>query len=151
MGATWQKKDWHVPGADRRGSKRGNQSSRGVPRMQYRMVFHIWPDFSISTCLTRSVATVQADAAQRSFSAAGEGVVWAVMDSGINASHPHFALHSNVDTTSLLHQDFTSVPGAGPADCADRFAWRRDACGGDVLLKRCVVPCRLRQVRESFV
>jgi serine protease AprX len=84
-----------------------------VPRMQYRMVFHIWPDFSISTCLTHSVATVKADAAQRSFSAVGEGVVWAVMDSGINASHPHFALHSNVDTTSLLHQDFTSVPGAG--------------------------------------
>jgi hypothetical protein len=30
----------------------------------YRAIFHIWPDFPVSPCITKSVATIKADAAQ---------------------------------------------------------------------------------------
>jgi serine protease AprX len=80
---------------------------------KYRAIFHIWPDFEISACINKSVATVKADAAQSSFSARGAGITWAVMDSGIQGNHPHFTKYGNIDPTSPLHQDFT-VDGSGP-------------------------------------
>jgi serine protease AprX len=80
-----------------------------------RAIFHIWPDFEVSACINKSVATVKADAAQNSFSAWGTGITWAVMDSGIKHDHPHFEKHKNVDTTSDWHKDFT-VDGDGPFD-----------------------------------
>jgi serine protease AprX len=80
-----------------------------------RAIFHIWPDFEVSACINKSVATVKADAAQNSFSAWGTGITWAVMDSGIKFDHPHFRKHNNVDKTSDWHKDFT-VDGAGPFD-----------------------------------
>jgi serine protease AprX len=58
--------------------------------------------------MNRSVSTVKADAAHLSFSALGEGIVWAVMDSGIDESHPHFAQHKNLEVgPDLEHMDFT--------------------------------------------
>jgi serine protease AprX len=80
---------------------------------KYHAIHHIWPDFPIRSCITQSVATVKADAAYSSFGAAGKGITWAVMDSGINADHPHFKLHGTIDPSSDLHCDFTdteSVP-----------------------------------------
>ncbi len=59
----------------------------------YRAIFHIWPDFPVSPCVTKSVATVKADAAQIAFSARGADIVWAVADSGINP-HEHFLRHT---------------------------------------------------------
>ena len=56
--------------------------------LRCRAVFRIWPDFEISACINKSVSTVKADAALQSFSASGEGITWAVMDSGIDASPP---------------------------------------------------------------
>ena len=55
-----------------------------------RAIYHIWPDFEIKSLIYRSISTVKADAAQTSFSAYGEGIVWAVLDSGIDATHPAF-------------------------------------------------------------
>ena len=70
----------------------------------------IWPDFPIAARLTKSVSTVKADAARRSFSADGSGIVWAVLDSGIQGDHIHFVLHSNLATPApLVHRDFTQV------------------------------------------
>ncbi|CAN5723384.1 hypothetical protein BH20VER1_BH20VER1_29730 [soil metagenome] len=80
---------------------------------KHRAIYHIWPDFEISACISKSIATVKADAAQNSFSARGAGITWAVMDSGIERSHPHFATHNNIDPTSTWHKDFT-VDGGGP-------------------------------------
>lgn len=80
-----------------------------------RAIFHIWPDFEVSACINKSIATVKADAAQNSFSAWGTGITWAVMDSGIKHDHPHFEKHKNVDPTSEWHKDFT-VDGDGPFD-----------------------------------
>ena len=54
------------------------------------VVYRIWEDNDINVSLTRSLATVKADAAQRSFQARGDNVVWAVLDSGVQGNHPHF-------------------------------------------------------------
>ncbi|MBW3655232.1 MAG: S8 family peptidase [Gemmatimonadetes bacterium] len=73
-----------------------------------RAIYRVWPDFPVRALVTRSLSTVKADAARVSFSAMGEGVVWAVLDSGIEGNHPHFALHRNLDLPDPLeHHDFT--------------------------------------------
>src|SRR5919106_4300 len=64
--------------------------------------------------MNRSVSTVKADAAHLSFSALGKDIVWAVMDSGIDKTHPHFSCHQNLDLgPEFDHKDFTDS-GADP-------------------------------------
>ena len=75
-------------------------SSKPPDPSKCRAIFHIWPDFEISACINKSIATVKADAAQNSFSASGAGITWAVMDSGIDATHQHFSKHGNIDPAS---------------------------------------------------
>jgi serine protease AprX len=83
-----------------------------------RPIFRVWPDFPIAPLINKSVSTVKADAARVSFSALGEGVVWAVLDSGIDKDHVHFDLHTNVlDDDSLKPMDFTG----GNSPCTDEF------------------------------
>jgi subtilisin family serine protease len=85
-------------------------------------VRRVWLDFAIGPLTNRSFATVKADAAARSFSAAGEGVVWAVMDSGVDATHRHFVKHRNLQLDPpLLHLDFTGEGGAVADPLADEF------------------------------
>ena len=96
----------------------GNSSKPPDPS-KFRAIFHIWPDFEVSACINKSIATVKADAAQNSFSARGAGITWAVMDSGIQHDHPHFRKYANVDPASPLHKDFT-VDGTGPFDDQER-------------------------------
>ena len=73
-----------------------------------RAVYRIWPDFPIRALLVRSVSTVKADAAHSSFAAFGMGIVWAVVDSGVDANHPHFKTYKNVALGEKLeHYDFT--------------------------------------------
>jgi len=76
------------------------------------VVYRIWEDQAVATTLTKSIATVKADAAQRAFQAFGDGIVWAVLDSGIQADHPHFAgtqpQFKNDDILRpVVHKDFT--------------------------------------------
>src|SRR6516165_9260821 len=106
--------------------KRGKSSVQSGTAASYRFraIYRIWPDFKISPCITKSVATVKADAAQTSFCAHGTDITWAIMDSGIDANHPHFALHGNLDPASPLHADFTdtaNVPKGSNAALIDRF------------------------------
>src|SRR6185312_1387849 len=54
-------------------------------------IFRVWPDYPLYPLVDRSVKTVKADAAWRSFDAMGRRIVWAVIDSGIQADHKHFA------------------------------------------------------------
>lgn len=73
-----------------------------------RAVYKVWPDFEVRPFLTESTATVKADAARIAFSAMGEGITWAVADTGIDATHPHFAMHANLDIPlPVVHMDFT--------------------------------------------
>ena len=78
-------------------------------------IYHIWPDFMIKKLTTKSLSTVKADAARNAFSALGQDMVWAVMDSGIDGTHPHFKKHNNLDSPDepdpLQHRDFTVLSG----------------------------------------
>ncbi len=99
-------------------SDTGSGHLKTLPKIEpskFRAIFRIWPDFEISACINKSIATVKADAAQNSFSAHGTGITWAVMDTGIKHDHEHFRKHSNIDPVSKWHKDFTA-DGAGPFD-----------------------------------
>jgi serine protease AprX len=110
----------------RQPKKRGKASVQSGTAAVYRFraIYRIWPDFKISPCITKSLATVKADAAQTSFCAHGIDITWVIMDSGIDANHPHFVRHRNVDPASPLHADFTdtpNVPKGGNAALIDCF------------------------------
>ena len=78
-------------------------------------IHKVWPDFDAEPMLQRTVSTVKADAARISFSATGKSIVWAVIDSGIDAGHPHFKLHHNLELQlPLQHADFTKTDGGSP-------------------------------------
>jgi serine protease AprX len=82
-------------------------------------IYRIWEDAEIRPCLTSSIATVKADAAQTAFAAEGRDIVWAVADSGIDASHPHFGRYANLILPApLSHADFT---GCGNGPLSDEF------------------------------
>ncbi len=73
-----------------------------------RAIYRVWPDFPVQALTDRSVSTVKGDAAQRSFAAMGTGTTWAVIDSGIDAKHPHFKAYDNLGgDVAHLHKDFT--------------------------------------------
>jgi subtilisin family serine protease len=73
----------------------------------HRSIHHIWPDFEVKAQLTKTISTVKADAAQKAFGAFGKGIVWAVMDSGIDVTHPHFNGHANVQLEPpFAHKSF---------------------------------------------
>ena len=71
--------------------------------LKQRSIHRIWPDFKVSAQIDHSVSTVKGDAALKSYAASGEGVVWAVVDSGIMADHPHFGKFAA--TTRAAHVD----------------------------------------------
>jgi len=74
-------------------------------------VYRVWEDTEIHPCLTRSLATIKGDACHRAFNSFGEGIVWGVLDSGIDKTHPHFAPDA-IDVT--LSQTF--VGGSATED-----------------------------------
>lgn len=74
-----------------------------------RCIYRIWPDFQVKALTDRSVQTVKADAAYRSFSASGRHIVWAVVDSGIQADHPHFGDRSQPKRHRLLYEDIVDL------------------------------------------
>jgi serine protease AprX len=72
-----------------------------------RAIYRIWPDFPVQALIDRSGTTVKADAAGRSYDAMGRGITWAVVDSGVDAGHPHFARGTLDGDVAGLHRDFT--------------------------------------------
>lgn len=99
------------------------------------VVYRIWEDSDVAVTLTRSLTTVKADAAQRSFHALGEGIVWAVLDSGIDGDHVHFeekqTLHGRIDSLGVRapieHRDYTPD---GEAQLAEQIHANDDARRG---------------------
>lgn len=96
-----------------------------------RIIYKLWPDFPVKPLVDRSVATVKADAASKSYSATGAGITWAVIDSGIDGAHPHFGNAATEESrlrsvlhhpdVADLHFDFTrngAPPDDGPPDAA---------------------------------
>jgi subtilisin family serine protease len=87
----------------------------------YRTIYRLWPDFPVRPLISRSVSTIKADAALRSFEATGAGICWAVLDSGVDAAHPHFGTegggHLLLDpSVRNLHRCFVEVEGERPPD-----------------------------------
>ena len=88
------------------------------------VVYRIWEDTDISVSLTRSLVTVKVDAAQRAFQARGDGIVWAVLDSGIAEGHPHFKCadspYGPIDSLTidppLAHTDYTPLQDGALVD-----------------------------------
>lgn len=93
-------------------------------------IFRVWPDYPLHPQIDRSAATVKANAAWRSYDACGHGIVWAVIDSGIDACHPHFSQLELAfagrgedlpqGLTSQLHRDFSFL--VNPDDPAQTAA-----------------------------
>ena len=82
----------------------------------------IWPDFEVQALTDRTIATVKADAARNAFGALGRDILWAVVDSGIDAGHPHFQKHGNLKLEPpLRHCDFTTF-GEFDEDESERAA-----------------------------
>jgi subtilisin family serine protease len=86
-----------------------SRAARGMSHK--RAIYRVWPDFEVQAFTNKSIATVKADAAQRSFDARGADIVWAVIDSGIDATHPHFRSHETLEKLPppLDHLDFSST------------------------------------------
>lgn len=112
-----------------------------------RAIYRIWPDFEFEALTTRSISTVKADAARNAFGALGEGIVWAVMDSGIDGTHPHFLKHKNLEITglgiegeetSLQHRDFTRIDSGPHTALQDRYGHGTHVAGiiaGETILR----------------
>ncbi|MGI4873124.1 MAG: S8 family peptidase [Janthinobacterium lividum] len=80
-------------------------------RVGQRAIYHIWSDFELTPHVNKSISTIKGDAAQAAYSAYGEGIVWAVIDSGIDYTHPHFATYDTLKLElPLVHTDFTAPP-----------------------------------------
>ena len=69
----------------------------------------MWPDLVVDAHLDRSLTTIKADAAERTYGCSGTGVVWGVLDSGIDENHPHFTQYETLtaDAVKDLHRDFS--------------------------------------------
>src|SRR5215831_15917937 len=87
-------------------------------------IYRIWEDNDINVALTRSLATIKVDAAQRAFRARGDGIVWAVLDSGIEGKHGHFKVEQSpfgrIDSLTLdapvVHKDYTPLQNGALVD-----------------------------------
>jgi subtilisin family serine protease len=78
-----------------------------------RTIYRIWPDFRVHAHIDGSLTTIKSDAAARTYGTSGAGIVWAVIDSGIDKDHPHFAGGTVTDpAVARLHRDFTGLLAA---------------------------------------
>jgi len=83
------------------------------------VIRHAWPDYVLFAQVDRSAPTVKVDAARRAFNANGSGIVWAVIDTGIDAKHRHFSQlelsregrvpPDQLRRTGGLHRDFSRL------------------------------------------
>ena len=64
--------------------------------MQGLLVKRIWRNEVKRALLETSINAIHANAAHAGYRAYGRGITWAVLDSGVNADHPHFATHKNI-------------------------------------------------------
>ena len=82
-----------------------------------RAINRIWPDLPIQPQSTyrSAAAAASALAARRSYSAFGQGIVWALIDSGIEASHQHFVTHDTFGSeVAPLHRSFVGETSEDP-------------------------------------
>lgn len=119
------------------------------------LVHKIWLNHAVSRFVFESGKTVKCDAARAAFSAAGEGVVWAVADTGIDRRHHHFRAHATlVLPDGIEHKDFTGSADPLVDDdghgthvagiIAGATVRRRRAIGAEMRPRRLVVQQKVR-------
>lgn len=59
-------------------------------------IARIWKNSEKRALLDKSTQVVQAYTAQLGYGATGRGVAWAILDTGVVASHPHFKTYNNI-------------------------------------------------------
>lgn len=73
-------------------------------------IYRIWLDHQLKAqhaAKQTHLRAIKADAALRAFSASGEGVVWALCDTGVAARHRHFSTHATLELPEgLEHRSF---------------------------------------------
>lgn len=74
-------------------------------------VYRVWEDREVRACLTKSRATIKADASHKAFDAMGRDIMWAVLDSGIDAAHAHFHFDGMDSVDATLSKDYTKEGG----------------------------------------
>jgi serine protease AprX len=118
----------HIADTYVRGHLTINQTKRVVRKDQEdtppekRAIYRVWPDFSLKLLIDKSVATIKADAARRSYDATGTDIVWAVIDSGIQGTHPHFQPYDTLGgSVAKLHRDFTQDDPTTGTPLVDEF------------------------------
>ena len=90
------------------------RTAESHPLARHLAIRRIWLNHPIRPQIDKSVGTIKADAARRAFLADGVGVVWAVIDSGIDAAHLHFRDRRNLELDPpLAHQDFSGADFTG--------------------------------------
>ena len=100
----------------------GKPSVIGRKKIIKRAIFHIWLDHALEGLIFESFRTVKSDAANLAFSARGNDIVWAVIDSGIDEGHPHFEMHENLDLPpGIEHRDFTATNKAAEQPLRDGY------------------------------
>jgi serine protease AprX len=78
-----------------------------VVHRESRAIRKVWESTPIRPLTTVSIRTVKADAAHAAFTALGQGITWAVLDSGIQAGHPHFTHFATLKVAPpLMHRSF---------------------------------------------
>ena len=88
-----------------------------------RAIYQIWEDFKVYPLLFQTLATCKADAARAAFRASGQEICWAVIDSGIDQTHPHFAKHENlIGSHAQWHRDFNDdISNPGESALRDEY------------------------------
>jgi subtilisin family serine protease len=72
------------------------------------VVDKIWRDETCYAHLLQSVETIKATACWRAFGSLGQGITWAVLDTGIRSDHPHFLTNRTISRD--LSKNFSNSP-----------------------------------------
>jgi subtilisin family serine protease len=74
-------------------------------------VYRVWRNAVKRALLDKSLDTIQARTARLGYNALGQGIEWAVLDTGIRADHPHFTRNNSVKEQWDCTQLGLPVPG----------------------------------------
>ena len=108
-----------IPGADLR------------PEKAVGLIHRIWLDHELDRFVYESRRTIKADAAISAFACSGDGILWAVADTGIDGSHPHFRKHKTLELPAgIFHRDFTTLTDGEDLTEAQGKALRDEAGHG---------------------
>ncbi len=59
-------------------------------------VYCVWKNTRKRALIERSGDIIQVTAARTAYRAEGDGITWAVLDTGVESAHPHFAAHDSI-------------------------------------------------------